>query len=79
MHDYGGDIAIQTAALYLENLIATLHKPTENEVLLGNQQVMLETKLFRQLDSFFTTKWPQVIALFSTPEDVPNSLAVAQL
>jgi hypothetical protein len=61
-------MALHTASMYLQNLEKILEKQTLNEM--SGDQISLEAKtrrevqLFRQLNTFFTEKWPLVISLF---------------
>jgi hypothetical protein len=61
-------MALHTASMYLQNLEKILEKQTFNEM--SGDQISLEAKtrrevqLFRQLNTFFTEKWPLVISLF---------------
>jgi hypothetical protein len=65
-------MALHTASMYLQNLEKILEKQTFNEM--SGDQISLEAKtrrevqLFRQLNTFFTEKWPLVISLFYGPD-----------
>ena len=62
IQDTTKDLAMQTASIYLTNLIQTLKQQTPDR--------HKELSLFRVLNTFFTLQWPQVITLFSaTPAD----------